>query len=168
MFTRGHIHDRTIPVTIQSWGALDFFREVLKKDPADVSAMFELWAVSRERGITGADTLVEMQKECTNLITSGLCMILKKTKVAMNYENYVPSLVQGRNVGLVNWPQGVTFKRMSLQSAIGPLRTLRDALKCGTCKWKVLSAKEKAQLIEQYDEMVESGEITKKAPKKRA
>lgn len=50
MFTRGHIHDTTIPVTIQSWGALDFFREVIKKDPADVAALFELWAVSRDRG----------------------------------------------------------------------------------------------------------------------
>lgn len=50
MFTRGHIHDTTIPMTIQSWGALDFFREILKKDPADVAALFELWAVSRERG----------------------------------------------------------------------------------------------------------------------
>lgn len=60
MFTRGHIHDTTIPVTIQSWGALDFFREVLKKDPADVSALFELWAVSRERGtflLTNAQSL---------------------------------------------------------------------------------------------------------------
>jgi hypothetical protein len=36
------------PVTIQSWGALDFFREILKKDPADVSALFELWAVNQE------------------------------------------------------------------------------------------------------------------------
>lgn len=94
--------------------------------------------------------------------------ILRKTKVAMNYENYIPSLVQGKNVGLINWPQGVTFKRMSKQSAIGPLHTLRDALKCGTCKWKVLSTKEKAKLIKQYDEMVESGEITKKVPNERA
>ncbi|KAJ7447770.1 hypothetical protein B0H11DRAFT_1744730 [Mycena galericulata] len=50
MFTRGHLHDRTVPVSIESWGALDFFREVLKKEPSDVSALFELWAVSRERG----------------------------------------------------------------------------------------------------------------------
>lgn len=50
MFTRGHIHDTTIPVTIQSWGALDFFREVIKKDPTDVATLFELWAVSRDRG----------------------------------------------------------------------------------------------------------------------
>jgi hypothetical protein len=50
MFTRGHIHDTTVPVTIQSWGALDFFREILKRDPADVAALLELWGVSRERG----------------------------------------------------------------------------------------------------------------------
>jgi hypothetical protein len=50
MFTRGHIHDTTVPVTIQSWGALDFFREILKRDPADVAVLLELWGVSRERG----------------------------------------------------------------------------------------------------------------------
>jgi hypothetical protein len=50
MFTRGHIHDTSVPVTIQLWGALDFFRELLKKDPADISTLFELWAVNRERG----------------------------------------------------------------------------------------------------------------------
>jgi hypothetical protein len=50
MFSRGHIHDKTIPVTMQSWGALEFIWEVLKKDPVDVAALFELWAVSRERG----------------------------------------------------------------------------------------------------------------------
>jgi hypothetical protein len=91
MFTRGHIHDKTVPVTIQSWGALDFFREILKKDPADVAALFELWAVSRERGKgpldtyscradffrcvtgdTGADTLIGMQKDCTAMIIAGL------------------------------------------------------------------------------------------------
>ncbi|KAJ7351491.1 hypothetical protein DFH08DRAFT_625896, partial [Mycena albidolilacea] len=49
MFSRAHVHNKSLPVTIQSWGALNFFLEVLKRDPADVSALFELWAVSRER-----------------------------------------------------------------------------------------------------------------------
>ncbi|KAJ7674358.1 hypothetical protein B0H17DRAFT_1208060 [Mycena rosella] len=61
MFSRGHIHDTTVPVSIQSWGALDFFREVLKKDPTDVATLFELWAVSREQGTTGTDTQLAMQ-----------------------------------------------------------------------------------------------------------
>jgi hypothetical protein len=50
MFSQGHIHDKTIPVTMQSWGTLEFIREVLKRDPTDVAALFELWVVSRERG----------------------------------------------------------------------------------------------------------------------
>ncbi|KAJ7186273.1 hypothetical protein B0H12DRAFT_1246721 [Mycena haematopus] len=72
MFTRGHVHDTAVPLTVQSWGALDFFRETLKKDPADVAALFELWAVSRERGDIGGDSLREMQQECTSIIKTGL------------------------------------------------------------------------------------------------
>ncbi|KAJ7337607.1 hypothetical protein DFH08DRAFT_812930 [Mycena albidolilacea] len=165
MFTRGHIHDTSVPVTIQSWGALDFFREVLKKDPADISALFELWAVNRERGETGSDTLIAMQQECTAIIKAGLQAILGKTKVAMNYENYIKAIVEGKNVGLVGWPEGVDFKRMSKQSAIGPLRILRDALKCGTCKWKVLTAGEKSRLLAQFKEMVKNGEVHEKVRK---
>jgi hypothetical protein len=55
MFSHAHVHDKSLPVTIQSWGTLDFFLEVLKRDPADVSALFELWAVSRERGMWGSN-----------------------------------------------------------------------------------------------------------------
>ncbi|KAJ7801169.1 hypothetical protein B0H14DRAFT_2243105, partial [Mycena olivaceomarginata] len=168
MFSRGHIHDKTIPVTIQSWGALEFIREVLKRDPADVAALFELWAVSRERGETGAETLAAIQKECTAIIKSGLQTILGRTKVAMNYDNYIKSLVLGKNVGLVNWPHGVDFKRMSLQSAIGPLRILYDALKCGTTRWKVLTAGEKKQLVDNHSAMVAAGAVREKERKPRA
>ncbi|KAJ6463866.1 hypothetical protein DFH09DRAFT_1346988 [Mycena vulgaris] len=163
MFTRGHIHDRTIPVMIQSWGALEFFREILKKDPADVAALFELWAVSRERGDTGTNTLLGMQQDCTKMITDGLCAVLAKTKVKMNFENYIKALVEGKNMCLVGWPEGVDFKHMSLQSKIGPLRILRDALRCGTVRWKVLSAGEKKRLVDQFREMVKTGEVQRTA-----
>ncbi|KAJ6524087.1 hypothetical protein DFH09DRAFT_1329613 [Mycena vulgaris] len=165
MFTCGHIHDRKISVTIQSWEALEFFRGILKKDPADVAALFELWAVSRERGDTGADTLLGMQQDCTKMITDGLRAVLAKTKVKINFENYIKALVEGKNVGLVWWPEGVDFKCMSLQSKIGPLRILRDALRCGTVRWKVLSAGEKKRLVDQFREMVKMGEVQKKAGK---
>ncbi|KAJ7300573.1 hypothetical protein DFH08DRAFT_631243, partial [Mycena albidolilacea] len=72
IFTRSHAHDKTLPGTIQSWGALDFFQEVMKKDPADVAHLFELWAVSRERGKTSKNKLLTMQQECTSIITTGL------------------------------------------------------------------------------------------------
>jgi hypothetical protein len=48
MFSCGHVHDKTLPDTIQLWGAMDFFPEVLRRDPADISHLFELWVVSRE------------------------------------------------------------------------------------------------------------------------
>ncbi|KAJ7430374.1 hypothetical protein B0H11DRAFT_1943099 [Mycena galericulata] len=161
MFTRGHLHNRTVPVSIESWGALDFFREVLKKEPSDVSALFELWAVSREPGKTGADTLIGMQKDCTEMIKSGL----GRTKIAMNYDNYIKAIVEGKNLGLLGWPEGVEFKRMSKQSAIGPLRALHDALKAGTCHWKVLTASEKSRLVAQFEDMVKNGEATQKVRK---
>ncbi|KAJ7858849.1 hypothetical protein B0H14DRAFT_2577574 [Mycena olivaceomarginata] len=160
MFTCGHIHDTSVPVTIQSWDALDFFREVLKKDPADISSI--RYMADTFSGETGSDTLIAMQQECTAIIKAGLQAILGKTKVAMNYENYIKAIVEGKNIGLVGWPEGVDFKRMSKQSAIRPLRILRDALKCGTCKWKVLTAGEKSRLLAQFKEMVKNGEAHEK------
>ncbi|KAJ6524066.1 hypothetical protein DFH09DRAFT_1329593 [Mycena vulgaris] len=120
--------------------------------------MVEVWD-------TGADTLLGMQQDCTKMITDGLRAVLAKTKVKMNFENYIKALVEGKNVGLVGWPEGVDFKCMSLQSKIGPLRILRDALRCGTVRWKVLSAGEKKRLVDQFREMVKMGEVQEKAGK---
>ncbi|KAJ7831317.1 hypothetical protein B0H14DRAFT_3464161 [Mycena olivaceomarginata] len=165
MFSQGHLHDTSTPTTISSGGVLDFFREVLKREPADVSALLELWAVNREQGAKGPHTLLAMQKECTEAIAIGLMAVTKRTKIAMNYENYIRSIVEGKNVGLVGWPQGVVFKRMSLQSAIPPLQILRDALRAGTCRWKVLTPTERERIIKNFEDMVEKEEVKVKARK---
>ncbi|KAJ7116170.1 hypothetical protein C8R43DRAFT_1138035 [Mycena crocata] len=158
IFTRGHLHDLTIPVSIQSWGALDFFREAYKKDPADVAAAFELWAVGRDREHVNPDGLIPMQKECTATMHEGLVRELKVTKVAMNFANYIKAMVYGKGVGLIGWPKGVPFKRMSLQSSIGPLCKLRDTLRAGTCRWKArLSDDEKEELAAKFDRWVSKG-----------
>jgi hypothetical protein len=85
----------------------------------------------------------------------------------MNYDNYIKAIVEGKNFGLVGWPRDVDFKRMSKQSAIGPLRTLRDALKAGTCRWAVLSASQKKKLLADFQVMVDEGKATQKAAKPR-
>ncbi|KAJ7880613.1 hypothetical protein B0H14DRAFT_2340789 [Mycena olivaceomarginata] len=85
----------------------------------------------------------------------------------MNYENYISSMVEGKNVGLVGWPQGVAFKHMSLQSALPPLKILQDALKAGTCRWKVLTPMERERILKNFEYMVEKGEAKVK-PKKGA
>ncbi|KAJ7132020.1 hypothetical protein C8R44DRAFT_576852, partial [Mycena epipterygia] len=153
------------PTTISTGGALDFFRDVLKKEPADVISLFELWAVNRETG--ASNTLRGMQTECKDIILTGLMAVSKKTRVAMNYENYITSMVEGKNIGLVGWPQGVEFKRMSLQSALPPLKILRDALKAGTCRWKVLTPTECQRILDNFEDMVEKGEAKAKAKAKK-
>jgi hypothetical protein len=85
----------------------------------------------------------------------------------MNYENYISSMVEGKNVRLVGWPQGVAFKHMSLQSALPPLKILWDALKAGTCRWKVLTPTERERILKNFEDMVEKGEAKVK-PKKGA
>ncbi|KAJ7144073.1 hypothetical protein C8R44DRAFT_865070 [Mycena epipterygia] len=164
MFSRGHLHDMTTPTTISTGGALDFFRDVLKKEPADIISLFELWAVNRETG-KSSNTLRGMQTECKDMILMGL--ISKKTRVAMNYENYMASMVEGKNIGLVGWPQGVELKRMSLQSALPPLKILRDALKAGTCRWKVLTPTERQRILNNFEDMVEKGQAKAKAKGRR-
>ncbi|KAJ7773543.1 hypothetical protein B0H14DRAFT_3589089 [Mycena olivaceomarginata] len=166
MFSRGHLHDTSTPTTISTGGALYFFRDILKKEPADVSALFELWAVNREKGTKGGNTLRVMQKECTDMILTGLMAVTRRTKIAMNYD-YSSSMVEGKNVGLVGWPQGIAFKRMSLQSAFPPLKILRDALRAGTCRWKVLTPTERERILKNFEDMVEKGEVKVK-PKKGA
>ncbi|KAJ7343744.1 hypothetical protein DFH08DRAFT_810296 [Mycena albidolilacea] len=129
-------------------------------------AMFTLWTYSRHLdprhlgimgrtqllsgGDMGAETLLCMQKECTEMIKTGLQTIAGRTKIAMNYDNYIKAIVEGKNFGLLGWSRDVDFKWMSKQSAIGPLRTLRDALKAGTCRWAVLSASQKKKLLADF------------------
>ncbi|KAJ7119321.1 hypothetical protein C8R43DRAFT_960069 [Mycena crocata] len=152
-FTRGHIHDRTVPVSIESWGAMRFVREMLKKEPSDVQSMFELWAVNQLRGDTGSLTLQELQKECTQIITSGYLAIINATKGAMNYQNYIKAVVVKKGYGIVNWPKETPFKRMSLQSSIGP------------APWKKLTPDEKTRILAQFEDMVEKGEYVEKVRK---
>ncbi|KAJ6480187.1 hypothetical protein C8R45DRAFT_933122 [Mycena sanguinolenta] len=163
LFSHGHVHDTTLPVTIELWGTMEFFREVLKKDPVDVSTLFKLWAVSCKT----KSELLGMQQEAMAIIHTGLPTILGITKSAMNYESYILKLVQGKGVGLVNWPNSVEFKRMSLQSAVGLMQILLDSLKSGMTRWKILTTAEKKKLTEQYNEMVESREVKVKDKTKK-
>jgi hypothetical protein len=51
----------------------------------------------------------------------------------MNYKNYDTAIVELLKVKLVGWPG--TMVSPSEMTSITELRTLRDALKSGACKW---------------------------------
>ncbi|KAJ7791101.1 hypothetical protein B0H13DRAFT_2394383 [Mycena leptocephala] len=100
-----------------------------------------------EQGGKGPNTLLAMQKECTDIILTGLKAVTKQTKAAMNYENYIKSMVERKNIGL----------------RTPALMILRDALNAGTCRWKVLTPTERQRILANFEDMVEKGEVQVKA-----
>ncbi|KAJ7681539.1 hypothetical protein B0H14DRAFT_3678214 [Mycena olivaceomarginata] len=162
MFARGDLHDQGIPTSIESRGALKFFRDVFQKSPEDVLALFEMWAVTKNKEGEGVTTLAELQKACGDMIRSGLQLITGKANIAMNFQNYIKTLVLGRGVGLLVWPDGVDFKRMGKQSSLAPLRILYDHLKDGRTKWVKLSRKQQDKIVEEFKEMVQEGKFEEK------
>ncbi|KAJ7683512.1 hypothetical protein B0H14DRAFT_2654771 [Mycena olivaceomarginata] len=123
MFARGDLHDQGIPTSIESRGALKFFRDVFQKSPEDVLALFKMWAVTKNK----------------ELITG-------KANIAMNFQNYIKTLVLGRGVGLLVWPDGVDFK----------------------IKWVKLSRKQQDKIVEEFKEMVQEGKLEEKIRKGRS
>ncbi|KAF8158696.1 hypothetical protein K438DRAFT_1465570, partial [Mycena galopus ATCC 62051] len=117
-FTKGHVHDTTVPFIMETGGALNFFRESLKLDPIDVQVRFEQWCCARAK-----------------------VFISKRTKCAMNYDRYIQVIVLGYGCIIVGWPKSVDFTSPTNISSSVDMRTLYEAWKDGTCKWKVLSAK---------------------------
>jgi hypothetical protein len=95
-------------------------------------------------------------------------MITGKPNIAMNYENYIKVLVQGRGVGLLVWPKEVEFKRMGKQSSLGPLRILYDHLKDGRTKWVKLSRRQEEKIVEEFEEMVREGKRKEKIRGRRS
>ncbi|KAJ7803917.1 hypothetical protein B0H14DRAFT_2612911 [Mycena olivaceomarginata] len=168
MFVRGDLHDQGIPTSIESRGALNFFRDVFHKSPDDVMALLEMWAVTKNKDGDVTTSLGELQKSCGAMILSGLRMITGKPNIAMNYENYIKVLVQGRGVGLLVWPKEVEFKRMGKQSSLGPLRILYDHLKDGRTKWVKLSRRQEEKIVEEFEEMVREGKRKEKIRGRRS
>ncbi|KAJ7799860.1 hypothetical protein B0H14DRAFT_2616657 [Mycena olivaceomarginata] len=58
----------------------------------------------------------------------------------MNFQNYIKTLVLGRGVGLLVWPDGVDFKT----------------------KWVKLSRKQQDKIVEEFKEMVQEGKLEEK------
>ncbi|KAF8200540.1 hypothetical protein K438DRAFT_2015752 [Mycena galopus ATCC 62051] len=156
MFARADLHDTMTAVAIESHGALNFFRDTVGKDAADMLALFELWAVTRKKLEDGELSLV------------GTCFGQGSPNIVMNFENYIAKFVKGRGIGLMGWPKHVAFKRMGKQSIIGDLKILYQALKDGSCRWMKLSKKQQEELIKEEEEKIENGEKEEKVKKQRS
>ncbi|KAG1887805.1 hypothetical protein F4604DRAFT_1542739, partial [Suillus subluteus] len=56
--------------------------------------------------------------------------------------NYDKSIVLVYGIKLDGWPVGLPFLAPSHMHTVVEVRTLRDALKTGTCQWKKLTRRE--------------------------
>ncbi|KAH7903694.1 hypothetical protein BJ138DRAFT_1020229 [Hygrophoropsis aurantiaca] len=135
--TRSHIND----TFHTSWfatnnDALDFWEDVMHLRTDDISRHYEQWAYISQR-----DSLANMRKEVTKLISSGLNYAAGKD-IKMNYLNYEKGIVESYSVQLVGWPNDVPFTNPSNIGTIGEMRKLREDLKSGTCHWKKLTQRE--------------------------
>ncbi|KAJ7043621.1 hypothetical protein C8F04DRAFT_1175398 [Mycena alexandri] len=159
LFSRGHIHDKTIPTQIESMGALDFCQEVIGIPAQDLALKFELWCVARDKGLTGVDTLGSMRKEVNRAIGEGLVTTTGKKKIRMNYVQYWKRIVLHHGVILKGWPLDGGVTSPSDVNDVESMKTLRDALQSGECYWHKMTSNEKERAKEQYEDMVETGEI---------
>lgn len=85
----------------------------------------------------------------------------------MNYANYDAAIVQAYGVELINWPLE-KFASPSTVTTVGEMRKLRDALKCGECKWKQLTSAELKAHADGIKKRQTEGQVVGKPRKKRS
>ncbi|KAF8217885.1 hypothetical protein K438DRAFT_1747142 [Mycena galopus ATCC 62051] len=116
-------------------------------------------------GFTGLESAPVMRKDITKILKNGLVLACKRTKCTMNYKRYMRVIVLGYGVILVGWPKSVEFTSLTNICSIDDLQMLYEALKDGTCRWKVLTAAEKEKRKKEYEEKIALGEIVEQARK---
>ncbi|KAJ7751162.1 hypothetical protein B0H14DRAFT_2636077 [Mycena olivaceomarginata] len=69
----------------------------------------------------------------------------------MNYECYIKAVMLGYGCQLVGWPKSINFTSPTNTSSVDNMRTIRDALKEGTCRWKSINAEKKKAWRAEYE-----------------
>ncbi|KAI0052972.1 hypothetical protein FA95DRAFT_1568927 [Auriscalpium vulgare] len=161
--TRSDINDTIQPSWMCGGDASGFFLQQLKQDPNDIARLFELWSVSIADHHRTADSLASMRKETSDSLLSGLRYAAQTSKIAMNYDDYDNVIVAARRVMLVGWPAEIPFCKPGALSRVDELRTLRDAVQTGACKWVRLTNR---QVTEHLKSQKAKGTAPEKRPRK--
>ncbi|KAI6006015.1 hypothetical protein EDD15DRAFT_2154572 [Pisolithus albus] len=164
--TRGHINDSTQASWFGTDNSAVFWEDVLGRSTGDVARLYEQWACAQGHK---RDSLANMRKQVTALISNGLTYATGKRHAMMNYSNYNTAIVETYGVKLLGWPTGVPFVNPSSIGTVSEIRCrLRDSLKSGECRWKKLSKAERNAFSSELEARRASGEVVKKPRKKRS
>jgi len=71
-------------------------------------------------------------------------------------------------IDLLGWLEGVPFQSPSAITSVEHLRTLRDTLKEGTCRWAYMTRQQRVQYQDQLMQRRNAGEVVGKARKRRS
>ncbi|KAF8515260.1 hypothetical protein BU17DRAFT_51912, partial [Hysterangium stoloniferum] len=149
-----------------SGDSMEFFSEVLERDPWELAWLFKQWLCKREKNIVEHDTIGKLHIQSTGIIRAGLCNIMNIKRIEMNYTNYETTIVQAHGVILIGFPLN-QFVNPSEVTNITDMRQLHNALRSGECKWIQLSQQELDIHAEGCKPRHKDGEVVGKPRKKR-
>ncbi|KIK22167.1 hypothetical protein PISMIDRAFT_102884 [Pisolithus microcarpus 441] len=148
--TRGHINDSTQASWFRTDNSAVFWEDVLGCSAGDVAHLYEQWACAQGHNLEERDSLANMRKQVTALISNGL------------------TIVEMYGVKLLGWPTGVPFVNPSSIGTVSEIRKLCNSLKSGECRWKKLSKAQRNAFSSKLEAHRASGEVVKKPRKKHS
>ncbi|KAI5992956.1 hypothetical protein EDD15DRAFT_2167641 [Pisolithus albus] len=164
--TRGHVYDSSQPFWYGTDNIMDFWEDVMDLEPDEIVRKLEQWACMHGKS---KQTSCSMQRMCARILNSGLrgCVVAKK-KIRINFVNFEVAIKARYGIDLLGWPEGVPFQSPHTITNAEHLRTLRDALKAGTCRWAYMTRQQCVQYQDQLKERRSTGELVGKPRKKRS
>ncbi|KAI6167585.1 hypothetical protein EDD17DRAFT_1750942 [Pisolithus thermaeus] len=165
--TRGHIYDSSQPFWYGTDNVMDFWEDVMDLEPDEIVCKLEQWACMHGKNIEERNSVEGMQRMCACILNSGLRVVAKK-KIRINFINFEVAIKVRYGIDLLGWPEGIPFQSPRAITNAEHLRTLRDALKAGTCHWAYMSRQQLEQYQDQLNEQRSAGEVVGKPRKKRS
>ncbi|KAI6001412.1 hypothetical protein EDD15DRAFT_2158755 [Pisolithus albus] len=129
--TRGHVYDSSQPFWYGTDNIMDFWEDVMDLEPDEIIRKLEQWACMHRKS-KQTSCMEGMQRMCAPNTIS--CVVAKK-KIRINFVNFEVAIKARYGIDLLGWPEGVPFQSPHTITNAEHLRTLRDALKAGTCRW---------------------------------
>ncbi|KAI6000450.1 hypothetical protein EDD15DRAFT_2361935 [Pisolithus albus] len=149
--TRGHVYDSSQPFWYGTDNIMDFWEDVMDLEPDEIVCKMEQWACMHGKNIEERNSVEGMQRMCTRILNSGLCVVAKK-KICINFINFEVAIKARYGIDLLGWPEGVPFQSPHTITNTEHLCTLRDTLKAGTCCWAYMSRQQCVQYQDQLKE----------------
>ncbi|KAJ7639479.1 hypothetical protein FB45DRAFT_1024199 [Roridomyces roridus] len=167
-FARSSPHDTFDAICVESWGAGQFCRDVFKMAPHEFAEKFERWALGKNLLAPATDTLASLRKEVQFSVNSGFRNVTDNPKARMIFASYVRTIVLGKDVAIIGWPEDIKFTKLDRITDKNEMRRLRDGWRDGEIYWKKCpSDDEVADIKADFARREERGEYEEKEKKMR-